>query len=261
MIASIQTALDNFKDEIDSILRQIEIVDFLCGIGATPSGVKISKTQSANLTIIQKSCAKHMNATTRNSIANGAVILISSLFEEFVRRSVAGGADHLKSRKKKFSDLSKAVQNAHLREFSELLIEQMRQNQIYSAEMVREIANLDKCVTGDQTFAILSERIAKNRRNVTSVELGEIRSRIGLKKILERMAGQLELQNYFGQYNVAVAVGKTAEKLNNYMQQRNHITHGGSSKNSYGTPWIRDHLQFFDILSKLFARELDRYVV
>jgi hypothetical protein len=260
MIASIQAALSTFKSETDSILGQIEIIDFLCGLGPAPVSIRISKTQQGNLKVIQKNCAKHMNAATRNSIANGAIVLISSLFEEFVRKVVAGSADHLKSKKQHFKELSRSIQKAHLKEFSELLFEHIRKDQIYAPQMVHEIENLNKCVSGDKSFAILAERIARNRRNLTATELGEICGRIGLKKILERMAAHPELQDYFGQYTAAVVNGKTVEKLNNFMQQRNYITHGGSSKNSYGTAWISDHLQFFDILGQVLGKELNNYV-
>jgi hypothetical protein len=260
MISSIQAAMDTFKDESNSILRQIELVDFLCGLGAVPNGIVISKTQRANFRVIQRNFSGHMNATLRNSIANGAIILVSSYFEEFVRKAVAGGAGHLKSKKQHFKELNKSIQEAHLKEFSELLVERMRKNEIYSPEMVREVDNLNRCISGDISFAILADRIARNRRNITSQELGEICGRIGLKKIVEKLASESELQDYFGQYNVAVALGKTTEKLNNFMQQRNYITHGGSSRTSYATDWIRDHLQFFVILSQLLGRELDKFV-
>lgn len=259
MISSIQIALDDFKDQTQSIRRQIQIVDFLCGQAGPPPAINLSKTQLKNFKIIQKLCGPYADVTTRTTVANGAIVVISSMLEQFVRLAVSGAVSHLRTKKKAFKDLNQSVQNAQIKEFADLLMRQMRDGQLFSIHLINEVSNLHKCLNSDAGYALMSDSISRNRKNVTSSELAEICSRIGLKKVMEKLASHTEVQDYFGQYDIQIASARTIEKMNNFMSERNLITHGGSSAKSYSTNWIIDHLEFFDILSASLAEELDKY--
>ena len=259
MISAIQIAMDDFKDQTQSLRRQIQIVDFLCGQTGPPVAVSLSKTQLNNFKIIQKRCGPYTDIATRTSVANGAIVVISSMLEQFARLAVSGAVSHLKTRKKAFKDLNQSIQNAQMKEFADLLLRQMREGQLFSVHFINEVSNLHKCLNSDIGYSLMADSISRNRRNVTSIELAEMCGRIGLKKIMDNLASYTELQDYFGQYNIQIVSAKTAEKMNNFMAERNSITHGGSSAKSYATNWITDYLEFFDVLTISLASELDKY--
>ncbi len=177
---------------------------------------------------------------------NGVLLALSAAFERFITNTTSRFLDSLPGQIPTYNQIPDKIRKAHLRYTSEALSKPPRYLTVVELDLIR---NLYNCLNNNSPYALNTEVTTINERNFTAKELGDYYSeRLAIDDFWRKLASNADLQMWAG-VNLQEQISVRARaKLDDFINDRNNISHAGSSQN-IGPTILEEYIQYFDALS------------
>ncbi|MBI2872155.1 MAG: hypothetical protein HYY00_03070 [Chloroflexi bacterium] len=187
---------------------------------------------------------------------DGAVLLISAAFEQFVSDLLIAFSADLPGKVASYDHLPKAVKSANERYTGEAL--DRSRSRFADYELRRFVSNLRDCLTGATPYTLNGEAIALNDRNLKANTLRELFGRLGIKDVWTEIGATRTLQRWSGPGGAKTAKSRAQSRLNELIDNRNRIAHrvGGTA---LGPDEILSYAHFGRTLARCLVKVLEDY--
>ena len=245
-----QTALRNFLAQVKSIERTIDLRDGLVDLGLqrpmtlSPSAVKLRES------------VRRTGQSGLQPLLDGSVLLLAAAFEQFISDVMIAFTDDLPAIVPVYMDLPRSIRRSNERLTGEAL--HSSRNRFEDSDLRIFVANLRNCQTGNVPYVLNGQAIALNHHNVTSRNLNDLFTRIGVRDVWAMVSSTRTLKYWSGPGGTRVTRTLAQNLLNELMDSRNDIAHRvGTSKP--GPPVIHSYIRFQRALARALVKGLDRH--
>jgi len=228
-MVDISNISDDFKDEIRQILAVVKLVD------GEPNST----------------------ARQRVSTVNSSILLISSIFEQFIREIVTECAVEIVRNAPNFASIPKSLpKSLWERSLRRLGRNKYGTDGFDAKDAQRFVENLDAfCIQENRSVGFISV-VSDNDHNMRPREIDEIFARIGRNKYCSLVFGSSRFQKFFGALDYRESRILGINYLERFYITRNTIAHSIRNTSGIGINDFENYVEFFYIFSDESAKVL-----
>ena len=156
-------------------------------------------------------------------VLNGSILLLAAATEQFVKDVMIAYLARLPRIVPVYRDLPGDIRMANEQQTGELL--RQGHPEIRPSDVDRFLRNLSDCRTGVTPYALNSEAIALNDRNLDAGRLRLLMRRLGIDGIWGVIGNMKPMKEWSGQNRPTVAASRAKQLLDEFIRNRNHIAH------------------------------------
>ena len=198
----------------------------------------------------------------RLASANSTVLLLAATYEEFVRQMAAEYAKMVVTQAGRLSDVPAVlVETAWRRTLDGAAKINLKQGADFKIdshlkEAHAKVRAVTDFVEGDIAQDIYSS-LSQNDNNMRPREMNNMFKRSGLSNVCQKISGNSELLNYFGEEDASVAHGHLVARLEGFFDLRNQVAHALNPGSTVSPDTIRGEICLLEVTGRSLEWLLD----